>query len=204
MHVTSYSHGLEFETGRRVQAANKKASKANAVQNVTSRALQKWEKPEVNQVKVNVDASVVGGQDWFAIGMVIRNHQGQYMLGKVMRFAGHVSVMEAELTGIQEAMLWSQEMASAEAKVTIESDSLLSVKAINQGHSNLLELSDLVQHCRDILKNNNRIIISHVKKQVNKVAHYLAKFSCELNDFILYTSPPSALLETILADDLKF
>lgn len=36
----------------------------------------KWKPPEVNQLKINVNASVMAGQSSFAIGLVIRNHQG--------------------------------------------------------------------------------------------------------------------------------
>lgn len=161
-----------------------------------------WKPPEVDQLKINVDASVVAGQDSFAVGMVLRNHQGQYIAGKTMRFAGAVPVLEAELTGIWEAILWSQEVVGG--PITVESDSLLSVNAVNQGHDNLLESGDLVQQCQELLRNNDRISVSHIKKQANKVAHNFARLPCELNCFNVFPSPPFCMLETLLSDALAF
>lgn len=101
-----------------------------------TRSDHKWKPPEVNQLKINVGASVMAGQSYFAIGLVIRNHQGKYIAGKVIRFAGAVSVLETELIGIWEAFLWSQGISGD--SISVESDFLLSVNAINQGHDNVL------------------------------------------------------------------
>lgn len=128
------------------QLANKRNSSMQIGGENEERSEHKWKPPEVNHLKINVDASVVGGQDFFSVGMVLRDHQGQYIAGKTMRFAGVVSVVEAELTGILEAMLWSQELEGDH--ITVESDSLISVNAINQGQANLLESGDLMQHCQ--------------------------------------------------------
>lgn len=108
----------------------------------------------------------MGGQNTFAIGMVLRNHQGLFIAEKTMRFAGPVSVLEAELTCILEALLWSQEVA--EGTILIEDDSLLSVNAINRGQCNLLEIGYLVHQCDDLLRRNSRLSLSQVKKQANK------------------------------------
>ncbi|KAL8114918.1 hypothetical protein AgCh_021666 [Apium graveolens] len=159
-----------------------------------------WKPPEADQLKINVDASVVAGQNSFTIGMIIRNQQGHYIAGKTMRFAGGVSVEEAELTGILEAILWSQEVAHGH--VIVESDSLISVKAVNQGHDSVLEFGDLVQQWQKLLRSNGRIYFSHIKKQANKVAHTLVRFPSEFNSFSLISSPPDFLLETLLSDVL--
>lgn len=132
--------------------------------------------------------------------MVLRNHQGQFVAGKTLKFAEGVSVTEAESTGILEAILQAQELS--EGTIIIESDSLISVNAIRRNQCILLELSDLVQQCGELLRCNGRIVLSHVKNQANKVAHSLARLPCDLNSFIVFLSPPSALLETLVADDL--
>lgn len=50
---------------------------------------------------------------------------------ETMRFVGTISVMEVELIGILEALLWAKE--SVVGAVLVESDSMLSVHAIQQG-----------------------------------------------------------------------
>ena len=173
--------------------------------NVRSAGLENdlhWQVPEVGCLKINVDASVIDGQNTFAIGIVLRNHQGCYITGRTMRFAGSVSVMEAELTGILEALLWAQEVAAD--GVVVESDSKLSIHAVQEGQENLMESGHLMNHCRSILSSNDRLSLKFVRKQANRVAHKLARIPCELNSLIVIPSPPSYLLETLLSDSLVF
>ncbi|WOH01628.1 hypothetical protein DCAR_0521012 [Daucus carota subsp. sativus] len=183
------------------QIANKKVSFSPHLSNRQQGDGRKWQVPEQGCLKINVDASVVDGQNSFGIGMVLRNHQGHYITGKKMRFAGSFSVMEAEMTGITEALTWAQNYTNA---VVIESDSLLSVEAIQNGQENLLELGDLIHQCRNILRHNDRLKLNFVRKQANKVAHSIARIPCELNSSIVISSPPFFLLETILSESLAF
>lgn len=185
------------------QTANRKPSSNHAAgDTIREERVHRGRPPDEGCFKVNVDASVVEGHNSFALGMVLRDDHGPFAAGKTMQVAGNVSVMEAELTGILEALIWAKEMT--EGKVMIEGDSLLSVTAIKQGQCNLLEIGDLLQQCDDLLSGDGRFSINHVKKQANKVAHSLARYPCELNGFIFFSSPPSILLETLLLEDLIY
>ncbi|XP_074326797.1 uncharacterized protein LOC141664743 [Apium graveolens] len=86
------------------QAANKRSPDTKNGNGNRHLNYRKWQPPEVESFKLNVDAAIVVGQDSFSMGMVIRNHLGQYA-AKVMKKAGAFSVLEAELTGIIEALL---------------------------------------------------------------------------------------------------
>lgn len=183
------------------QAANQRNNVASSNDEQCTRSDQKWKPPAVDQLKINVDASVIEGQNSYAVGIVLRNSQGQFVAGKTRRFGEAVPVLEAELAGIWEAMVWSHELTSG--SVVIESDSLLSVNAINQDYENILESGDLVQQCQEMIRASGRISVSYIKKQANKVAHNLAKIPCEIGCFIVFSSPPSCLLETLLSDALK-
>lgn len=97
---------------------------------------KKWLCPEVGEFKINVDASVFMGENYFSVGMVLRNHKGEYINGKTLCFTGQVSVMEADLVDILEGLLWAEELNSGAIKV--ESDSKLSIEAINNNAVNLL------------------------------------------------------------------
>lgn len=162
--------------------------------------IQRWKPPETGDFKINVDASVVEGLNSYAVGMVLRNHRGDYISCKTMRFTGEVQVVEAEMVAILEAMLWLEELHLGSVKVAIESDSLLSVMAINKNNENYLELGSLIQHCRVILQARDGISVSYVRKRANKLAHEMAKIPCEPSSFIVSWSPPSFLLGTILSD----
>ena len=177
------------------QVANNKQVTTHTHEVTTDRPDHKWKKPGEGQLKINVDASVVEGQGFFEVGMVIRDHHGQFIVGKTLKLGGGVSVTKAKSTGIFEALIWAQEMT--EGTILVESDSLLNVNAIKQNQSNLLEFDDLLQQCGELLRSNHRIFLSHVKKQANKISHTLARFSWALDSFIVFSSPSSVLLKTL-------
>lgn len=81
-------------------------------------------------VKINVDASGYRDADSFSIGMVLRDHHGLFLSAKTMKFSGCILVIEAELVGILEALLWTLELPNQ--RDIVESDSLLSVEAVNK------------------------------------------------------------------------
>lgn len=149
---------------------------------------------------MNVDAAVKEGHHHFSVGLVLRDYQGQFIMGKMRKFAGSIQVIEAETIAILETLSWLEDL---QVKTSIiESDSLMSVNAINMSYQNYLELGSLVQHCQHIISRRVGFSVVHVRKQANKVAHQMAKIPCELNSFFVMSSPPLSLLETILSDAL--
>ena len=160
--------------------------------------VKRWVHPPPGVYKINVDASVFDGENHFSIGMVLRDHQGHFVRGRVCKSAGCVSVFEAELVGILEALIWSSTLPGY--TVAVESDSQLCVKAIYSDLHNHLEAGNLVEHCRILLRSQVGVSVGFVKKQANTVAHVLARISCTLNSFIDLLSPPYCVLATLLSD----
>lgn len=182
------------------KAAHNKA-KQNQIHHLQQERLQyatRWEAPVTGSLKINVDASVFEHSEEFSVGMIVRNHQGTFIRGKTMRFSGRVQALEAELVGILEAIRWSVEFQGN--TICIESDSLCSVQAIRGQDHNQLEAGLLIDQCRDFLRNREWVSLSFIKKQANRVAHLLARLPYALNGFIVYSSPPSSVLGTIMSD----
>ena len=148
-----------------------------------------------------MDASVYAGQNYFSIGMVTRNHQGHYVEGKTMQFGECVPMMEAELVEIAEALKWIGEVPMR-TQVTLESDSLLSIDAINSSNNNLLEMGNLISLCREFLKRRNGVKVGYIRKQANRLVHSIARIPCKSNSFVENMSPLSFLLETFMYDYL--
>ncbi|KAL8111189.1 hypothetical protein AgCh_026789 [Apium graveolens] len=144
--------------------------------------MKKWRRPSIGDLKLNVDASIFNSADVFSVGMVMRDYQGRFLGGKMMKFTGRVSVAEAELTGILEALRWTSVFTGP--KLIIEGDSLSCVKAINKPDINYLELGDLIVQCRDILCSRG-----FIRKQANRLAHSLAGLPCMPNGFNVLSSP---------------
>ncbi|XP_074363909.1 uncharacterized protein LOC141704585 [Apium graveolens] len=160
--------------------------------------VHRWEKPPTGVLKLNVDASVKEGQNFFSIRMVLRDSQGHFIAGKTGKFEGAVQVVEAETTAILEGLLWIKDLTAG--PVIMESDSLLYVNALNNNILNWFEVGNMVGQFKEILRARSGVSIIFGRKQVKKVAHVLAKLPCDLNSFVISLSAPSCLLETIMSD----
>lgn len=75
-------------------------------------------------IKLNVDASIRSGSATFSIGLVLRDHLGNFAAGKVISFSGTSMVLEAEAIAICEGFKWM--LTLTYHKVSVESDSLIS------------------------------------------------------------------------------
>lgn len=154
-----------------------------------------WQPPLQGQHKLNVDASLYKGEGMFRLGMVIRNDAGVFVMGKVMKVAGEVSVMEAEARGVLEAIQWINIIGVH--NVIIESDSQLVVQALKSVESYQLEVGHILDECKMKFKNRADLSVVHVKKQANRAAHLMARVPCLLDSFNCFMSPPDMLVEML-------
>lgn len=91
------------------QEANRKSQESDTRIVENREAENMWKAPIAGCLKINVDALFVKGQDFYLIGMV---HLGQYLLGRTSRSTGSLSVLEAEVAGIAEALVWATEVTA--------------------------------------------------------------------------------------------
>lgn len=112
-----------------------------------------------------------------------------------MNIPGTVTVLEAEARGVHETLNWIDVLNLQ--KISIESDSELVVKAVENEVQYYLEVGHSLDFCREKFKQRDDLSLSHIKKQANLVAHQLARGPCLLNSSTEYLSPPNFLLETL-------
>ena len=170
---------------------------------IADKPCTRWIPPATGTLKLNVDASVFPGANQFNIGMVLRNHAGEFITAKNQNFAGEVSVFEAEAVGVREALSWLKDMQRQEDEVIIESDSQLTVRAIHTNNLNYLEIGEVIESCKQLLRSFCRVSLVFIRKNANKVAHELARIPCLVNSHNIFTSPPTCLLEALSFDCLN-
>lgn len=61
-----------------------------------TRYAHKWKPPAIDVLKINVDASFRSSTENFSLGMVLRNHIGEFMVGRNMCMPSVATVFEAE------------------------------------------------------------------------------------------------------------
>ena len=99
-----------------------------------------------------------------------------------------------------DAIKWVIEMGKE--NVVIECDPMLTIQAICRATENLLEVGNLLQESRSLMREQPDILVSFVRMQANKVAHLLARVACEVNSFVDFMSPPQLVLENTMYDVL--
>lgn len=88
----------------------------------------RWHPPPVGALKINVDASLFKGAATFSVGMVLRDHNGEFLAGKNISLLSSDSVFEAKSIGAREALSWIKEQGLQNHRVLLESDSMMVVQ----------------------------------------------------------------------------
>lgn len=157
-----------------------------------------WVPPEEGRLKLNVDAAVSENADEFSVGLVVRNDAGRFRMGKVMKWSGKVSVLEAESRGVCEAVKWA--MSCGLDHVVIESDALVVVQACHSEESYQTEVGHIVDECKELLITRGDYSVKYISNHANKGAHWMARVPCLLNGCNVFESPPGLLVEMVPAE----
>ena len=118
------------------------------VRRANQKSSSKWQPPAAGVFKKYVDASVYPGTNAFSIGMVMRNTEGTFMATENYKFWGEVSIVEAEAIGVREALSWIKELQKKDNEILVESDSQLTVNAIQSQSMNYLEIGEIIESCK--------------------------------------------------------
>ncbi|XP_057779546.1 uncharacterized protein LOC130998129 [Salvia miltiorrhiza] len=150
-----------------------------------------WHPLPPGSIKCNVDAAFFEAERMMGIGMVIRDHNGAFAVGRSIKLPGCRSVEEAELVGIKEALSWIKELGFT--KGVIESDCKRAVDMVKSVERNISELGVMASLCRGELVLFPDLRLIFVKRELNAIAHCLAKAARNFISHHVWTEPPIAV-----------
>ncbi|XP_073137815.1 uncharacterized protein [Henckelia pumila] len=134
-----------------------------------------WAAPSENNLQMNVDAAYNENTSSFAIGRVIRNHEGQPILDFGRQIDNPQSVLFAELLAIQEGFKVAQTHNFQVNHFT--SDSLLAVQAVTTPEEDLNYAGSIATDIRRLLDSRSNTNLTHIRRSANVVAHSIDAFS---------------------------
>ena len=148
-----------------------------------------WVFPDIGWTKCNVDGSVKQDQKVAACGGVFRDASGAWIFGFCHNL-GSSSVVVAEIWGLISALYLAWDRGIR--RLILEADSKLAINFVKEGVHDHHPLSGLVAHARRLLNQNWEVKLSHVFREGNCVADFLADFAhqCPLGVQILEDPPP--------------
>ncbi|CAL1394760.1 unnamed protein product [Linum trigynum] len=149
-----------------------------------------WRKPSRGWVCLNTDGSVVGGMGSTAAGGVFRNDEGQFLKAFAVNL-GRGSVTHAELAGIVQGLRLAWE--TGYNRIEVHTDSSTAVKLI-QTAADHNPHRGLIAAARQLLSLDWQVRITHVFREENFVADYLASEGHSLSLGVHVFENPSPML----------
>lgn len=159
-----------------------------------------WKHPTEEFVKLNVDGSSLGNPGHLGFGGIIRNFDGAWMMG-FSGYCGFTTNISAELFAIAHGLACAWD--GGHRKVICESDSLMALTMVEQGVNGCHPHATMVNHIRGLRNREWELQFSHVLREGNGCADWLAKQgSSTRTPFSTYLVCPPELSSTLLADTL--
>ncbi|KAM6569605.1 hypothetical protein CsatB_017590 [Cannabis sativa] len=136
---------------------------------------ERWRKPFLNMVKINVDSAIFQEENKFGFGLVARDHSCRLIEAVSGSRFGAVHPGVAEVIGVKEALSWIKRKQWS--NVVVETNALVVVQAIKGSVNMPSQFGMLVRDCRDLMATLNNVSLCFVKQSANKAAHCVARGS---------------------------
>ncbi|KAL8157353.1 hypothetical protein AgCh_002161 [Apium graveolens] len=124
---------------------------------------------------ITVDATIFKDKGCSGIGIVARAQGGYLLQARTKLYSEVLHPSLAEALAIKEALSWMQHMGWT--MVTIKSDCLVVVQMIRSSAPMRSRIGQVVQDCREIIKEANNLKLYFIKRCANMLAHELAHVS---------------------------
>ena len=168
---------------------------------VTKRKILKqvrWEKPCNGWLKLNTDWSSLGNPGLAGGGGLLRDEYGNW-IGGFSRRIGLANSFTAELWALRDGLLLCRQL-NVQA-VAIELDASAIVDAVNHQSAANTIVSSIMDDCKFLMNQFPQATITHVYREANKSADWLASYGQKLDsDFVLWNGPPVDLIPVLEAD----
>jgi ribonuclease HI len=162
------------------------------------RGIQRWKKPEVGKIKVNVDASFYRDDLAGAVSAVIRDVQGKFLAASSIYVPNISSAATAEALAMREGLALVNHYGGTH--VIMESD-LETINACNGDEAWWGEESAIFADCVDLASHIERVEYGHCHREANEVAHELAR-ACyaDRNSCNWLVEPPRFIIHMLIND----
>ncbi|XP_073137107.1 uncharacterized protein [Henckelia pumila] len=148
---------------------------------ITNNVHIKWMPPPRGKLRMDVDAAFNVDLNLYAIGGVVRDHEGSLVIAFGKKVPQVPSVVHAELMAISAGLNIVVDKGINIHQVS--TDSLLAVQAVTCPEDDLSYVGSIAQAVRRLLILCNNAQLFHSRRQANVVAHSVAHF-------VLFSSSP--------------
>uniref|UniRef100_A0A7C9DII2 RNase H type-1 domain-containing protein n=1 Tax=Opuntia streptacantha TaxID=393608 RepID=A0A7C9DII2_OPUST len=158
----------------------------------------RWSTPIRGFIKLNFDGSK--SSTGAAAGFVLRNWQGGFIMAGT-RFMAHAPVLVAEATAMRDGIRAA--LDAGYRKLLVEGDNQIVIKAIHNQIHVPWRIASLIEDIRNMIISCESISFTHIYREGNMAADWMAKYGCLLRCTSLstFSSPPCRDFLFLLVDD---
>jgi len=158
----------------------------------------RWSAPSGGFIKLNFDGSK--SPAGAAAGFVIRNWQGGFIMAGT-RFLEQATVIVAEATAMRDGIRAA--LNAGYRKILVEGDNQIVIKAIQNQIHTPWRIASLMQDIRNMIISCECISFTHIYREGNMAADWMAKYGCLLrcHSLCIFSSPPCRDFLFLLVDD---
>ncbi|XP_073153466.1 uncharacterized protein [Henckelia pumila] len=167
-------------------------------------ALTHWYAPPPYCLRLDIDATVNYKSNSFAIGGVIRDHQGQLIFAFGRRIEKPPSVVFVELEAIKDGLRLAHIRGFPIYQVS--SDSLLAVQAVTSLETDISYNGAKAGEVRNQLSHFQGTKLTHIRRSANLVAHSIASFAISFPVLIVWELEnfPTWMVELVSNDAISY
>ena len=161
---------------------------------------QGWKKPPEGKVMVNVDAAFNEENGCGRVGAIISDCSGG-ALAAAHSFVPHlIDAPMAEAYALKEGLMLAQYIGCN--RLIVQSDCMEVVQTMENGGFSATSAATLYDESKIIWNGFQDISIEHCSREVNQVAHNLAKRAMQLKQTCTWVDEPPSFILQFLANDV--
>lgn len=155
-----------------------------------------WEPPPRNRYKVNVDGALLTNQKSAGVGVIIRDSEGRVEVALSKKLGLPLGALEIEAKAFKTNILFAKDIGVH--NIILEGDSLIVYRALTGLSNPPLSMEPLIAGMLTLCKEFRQVQFAHVRRQVNKVAHLLAKHAQSVVDFTPWIEENPCFIEWLI------
>ncbi|CAO2813733.1 unnamed protein product [Amaranthus hypochondriacus] len=174
--------------------------KIYTVKQLCTRSFDAWQPPDTPCIKINFDAHV-GSGDTCGLVVVLRDDKGNIILTSTRKIQATWNAKISEASAALYGLILARRMCHK--KIHLEGDAINVINAIQKQEHGLSPLHLVYDSCFDVLDFFDLVVLSHVRRVGNTVAHMVARWNTEFNTEKVCMAPFPECLRTLAMLDLS-
>ena len=160
-----------------------------------------WEPPPRGFFKLNSDGSSAANPGEAGAGGIIRNDQGQWLVG-YSRKLGQATSTYAELWGVRDGLQLAVKRGLFDIIIEVDSQVVFDLicKELVDSHT----LGSIIKECRSLLEQIPNHRLCKINREINSCADHLARMGATMTKhFVVFELPPDCIKLLLFAESLE-